>query len=70
MIKEDWGLPTDAFIQAAIHAAYFRMTGTLALCAESVPTRIFNDGRTDTLRSLTTEMADFARFVIDHSFID
>ncbi|KAH9282821.1 Carnitine O-palmitoyltransferase 1, muscle isoform [Echinococcus granulosus] len=60
-VKFGWCLCTDAFIQAALHATYFRLTGRLALCAEYVPCRLFINGRSETLRSLTTEMGDFVR---------
>ncbi|KAL5109986.1 Carnitine O-palmitoyltransferase 1 muscle isoform [Taenia crassiceps] len=60
-VKFDWCLCTDAFIQAALHATHFRLTGRLALCAEYVPCRLFINGRSETLRSLTTEMEDFVR---------
>ncbi|KAL5966776.1 Carnitine O-palmitoyltransferase 1 liver isoform [Taenia solium] len=60
-VKFDWCLCTDGFIQAALHATQFRLTGRLALCAEYVPCRLFVNGRSETLRSLTTEMEDFVR---------
>ncbi|VDM17318.1 unnamed protein product [Hydatigera taeniaeformis] len=60
-VKFNWHLCTDAFIQAALHATHFKLTGKLALCAEYVPCRLFVNGRSETLRSLTTEMKDFVR---------
>ncbi|VDL64095.1 unnamed protein product [Hymenolepis diminuta] len=58
-VKQEWCLNVDAFIQAVLHTAYFRLTGRLALCAEYVPCRLFSNGRSETLRSLTNEMEDF-----------
>nr|CDS33646.1 carnitine O palmitoyltransferase 1 liver [Hymenolepis microstoma] len=58
-VKKEWHLCVDAFIQAILHVAYFRLTGRLALCAEYVPCRLYSNGRSETLRSLTSEMEDF-----------
>ncbi|VDO03404.1 unnamed protein product [Rodentolepis nana] len=58
-VKKEWNLCVDAFIQAVLHVAYFRLTGRLALCAEYVPCRLYSNGRSETLRSLTNEMEDF-----------
>lgn len=58
-VKNEWHLCVDAFIQTVLHVAYFRLTGRLALCAEYVPCRLFSNGRSETLRSLTSEMKDF-----------
>ncbi|VDD75157.1 unnamed protein product [Mesocestoides corti] len=60
-VKFKWDLSTDGFIQTALHTAFYRMSRKLALCAEIVPCRLFSNGRNETLRSLTTEVANFVR---------
>jgi len=41
----------DAWIQMALQLAYFRDQGVFALTYESASTRLFNEGRTETIRS-------------------
>lgn len=54
------GNSPDAFIQMAIHLAYYKdSNGSVALTYESSMTRLFLQGRTETIRSLTQEVKDF-----------
>ncbi|BFZ23755.1 hypothetical protein BsWGS_26793 [Bradybaena similaris] len=45
----------DAFIQMALHTTYRKLTGGPALTYEASMTRLYKHGRTETVRSLTTE---------------
>ena len=45
----------DAWIQLALQIAYTRDMGELALTYESAAVRIFNEGRTETIRSVSIE---------------
>eukprot|EP00293_Proteomonas_sulcata_P010653 CAMPEP_0184299254 /NCGR_PEP_ID=MMETSP1049-20130417/9893_1 /TAXON_ID=77928 /ORGANISM="Proteomonas sulcata, Strain CCMP704" /LENGTH=657 /DNA_ID=CAMNT_0026609627 /DNA_START=128 /DNA_END=2101 /DNA_ORIENTATION=+ len=45
----------DAWIQLALQLAYYRDQGSLALTYEAAATRLFNEGRTETIRSVTNE---------------
>jgi len=49
----------DAWIQMALQIAYFRDQGHLDLTYESAATRLFNEGRTETIRSVSKEFKEF-----------
>lgn len=51
----------DAFIQMALQLAYFREQGTFCLTYEASMTRLFREGRTETVRSCTNESSAFVR---------
>ncbi|CAL8358619.1 unnamed protein product [Lota lota] len=51
----------DAFIQLALQLAQFRDQGGFCLTYESSMTRMFREGRTETVRSCTSEAVDFVR---------
>ncbi|KAG7261467.1 hypothetical protein CRUP_008156, partial [Coryphaenoides rupestris] len=51
----------DAFIQLALQLAQFRDQGGFCLTYESSMTRMFRDGRTETVRSCTPEAVAFVR---------
>ncbi|ELU04678.1 hypothetical protein CAPTEDRAFT_111807 [Capitella teleta] len=51
----------DAYIQCALQLAYFKDSGKFALTYEASMTRLFLLGRTETVRSLTSESVDFVR---------
>ncbi|KAM9854109.1 carnitine O-palmitoyltransferase 1, muscle isoform [Aulostomus maculatus] len=55
----------DAFIQMALQLAQFRDQGVFCLTYESSMTRMFRDGRTETVRSCTSESVDFVRSMED-----
>eukprot|EP01134_Creolimax_fragrantissima_P005080 CFRG5080T1 len=55
----------DGFIQMAMQLAYFREANAFPLTYESSMTRLFRDGRTETIRSCTTEAAKFVTAFID-----
>nr|XP_061812468.1 carnitine O-palmitoyltransferase 1, liver isoform-like [Nerophis lumbriciformis] len=56
----------DAFIQLALQLAQFRDQGEFCLTYESSMTRMFRDGRTETVRSCTSEAVAFVRAMEDH----
>eukprot|EP00013_Stygamoeba_regulata_P012864 CAMPEP_0177675616 /NCGR_PEP_ID=MMETSP0447-20121125/27303_1 /TAXON_ID=0 /ORGANISM="Stygamoeba regulata, Strain BSH-02190019" /LENGTH=504 /DNA_ID=CAMNT_0019184029 /DNA_START=928 /DNA_END=2438 /DNA_ORIENTATION=- len=49
----------DAAVQLAIQLAYFRVTGSLKSTYEAAMTKKFLHGRTETVRTMTTEVVDF-----------
>ena len=63
---KDCGLSPDAFLQMALQMAYYADSGRkLALTYEASMTRLFREGRTETVRSLTEESAEFVRAMMD-----
>jgi len=54
-------LSPDAVVQLALQLAYFRRQERLDLVYESCTARLFRDGRTETIRSLTSDSAAFCR---------
>lgn len=55
----------DAFIQMALQLAYFRDAGRFCLTYEASMTRLFREGRTETVRSCTMESAAWVRAQVD-----
>lgn len=64
MIKKCRTSP-DAFIQIALQLAQFRDQRVFCLTYESSMTRMFRDGRTETVRSCTSEAVAFVRAMED-----
>ncbi|XP_045148564.1 carnitine O-palmitoyltransferase 1, brain isoform [Echinops telfairi] len=58
-------LSPDSFIQMALQLAHFRDRGQFCLTYESAMTRLFLEGRTETVRSCTREACDFVRAMED-----
>ncbi|XP_041853521.1 carnitine O-palmitoyltransferase 1, liver isoform isoform X2 [Melanotaenia boesemani] len=54
----------DAFIQIALQLAHYRDKGKFCLTYEASMTRLFREGRTETVRSCTVETCDFVRSMI------
>lgn len=54
----------DAFIQIALQLAHYRDKGKFCLTYEASMTRLFREGRTETVRSCTNESCDFVRAMI------
>ncbi|XP_048829423.1 carnitine O-palmitoyltransferase 1, liver isoform isoform X1 [Brienomyrus brachyistius] len=54
----------DAFIQIALQLAHFRDKGTFCLTYEASMTRLFREGRTETVRSCTIETCEFVRSML------
>ncbi|XP_007941208.1 carnitine O-palmitoyltransferase 1, brain isoform [Orycteropus afer afer] len=54
-------LSPDSFIQVALQLAHFRDRGQFCLTYESAMTRLFLEGRTETVRSCTREACNFVR---------
>ncbi|XP_058249253.1 carnitine O-palmitoyltransferase 1, liver isoform isoform X1 [Hemibagrus wyckioides] len=51
----------DAFIQLALQLAYYRDRGMFCLTYEASMTRLFREGRTETVRSCTSESCAFVK---------
>uniref|UniRef100_A0A667X515 carnitine O-palmitoyltransferase n=1 Tax=Myripristis murdjan TaxID=586833 RepID=A0A667X515_9TELE len=54
----------DAFIQIALQLAHYRDKGKFCLTYEASMTRLFREGRTETVRSCTMETCTFVRSMI------
>ncbi|KAJ7330187.1 carnitine choline acetyltransferase [Desmophyllum pertusum] len=57
----------DAFIQMGLQLAYFKEQQTFSLTYESSMTRLFREGRTETVRPCTTESCAFVRAMLNPS---
>ncbi|UYV77982.1 CPT1A [Cordylochernes scorpioides] len=55
----------DAFIQMALQLAYYRDAGHFALTYEASMTRLFREGRTETVRTVTEESCAWVRAMDD-----
>ncbi|KAL7641358.1 UNVERIFIED_CONTAM: hypothetical protein RMT77_008497 [Armadillidium vulgare] len=55
----------DAFIQIALQFAYYRDAGKFCQTYEASSTRIYQHGRTETIRSCTKESCKFVRAMVD-----
>ncbi|XP_029656491.1 carnitine O-palmitoyltransferase 1, liver isoform isoform X2 [Octopus sinensis] len=57
----------DAYIQMALQLAYYRDCKKFSLTYESAMTRLFREGRTETVRSCTLESVEFVKAINDPS---
>ena len=55
----------DAYIQLAFQVAYYRDAGEFCLTYEASMTRLFREGRTETVRPVTLESSAFVRSLDD-----
>ncbi|KAM9299185.1 carnitine O-palmitoyltransferase 1, liver isoform-like [Gastrophryne carolinensis] len=55
----------DAFIQIALQLAHYRDKGKFCLTYEASMTRLFREGRTETVRSCTVESSNFVKAMVD-----
>ncbi|XP_078539011.1 carnitine O-palmitoyltransferase 1, liver isoform isoform X2 [Lissotriton helveticus] len=60
----------DAFVQLALQLAHFRDKGKFCLTYEASMTRLFREGRTETVRSCTNESCDFVKSMADPTQTD
>ncbi|XP_071460430.1 palmitoyl thioesterase CPT1C isoform X3 [Marmota flaviventris] len=63
-------LSPDSFVQMALQLAHFRDRGQFCLTYESAMTRLFLEGRTETVRSCTREACNFVRAMEDQEKTD
>ncbi|ORX37603.1 acyltransferase ChoActase/COT/CPT [Kockovaella imperatae] len=66
-IKKHAKISPDAYIQQALQLAYFKDQGSATATYESASTRSTLHGRTETIRSLTTESRAFVKSMMDAS---
>jgi len=59
------GVSPDAFIQIAFQLAYYKHTGKVCLTYEAAMTRLFRDGRTETVRSCSIDSTNFVKIACD-----
>lgn len=57
----------DAYIQMALQLAYYRDAGKFNLTYEASMTRLFKEGRTETVRPCTIESAAWVKSMCDSS---
>ncbi|CAJ0587118.1 unnamed protein product, partial [Mesorhabditis spiculigera] len=55
----------DAFIQMTLQLTYFRNQGKFSLTYEASMTRLYREGRTETVRSCSIESTEFVRAMCD-----
>ncbi|UYV78943.1 CPT1A [Cordylochernes scorpioides] len=60
-------LSPDAFIQMGLQLAYYRDAGKFNLTYEASMTRLFREGRTETVRPVTMESCAWVRSMVDAS---
>uniref|UniRef100_A0A2I2YQP1 Carnitine O-palmitoyltransferase 1, muscle isoform n=1 Tax=Gorilla gorilla gorilla TaxID=9595 RepID=A0A2I2YQP1_GORGO len=58
----------DAFVQIALQLAHFRDRGKFCLTYEASMTRMFREGRTETVRSCTSESTAFVQAMTEGSY--
>lgn len=59
------GVSPDAFVQIAIQLAYYKDTGKFVQTYEASMTRLYLNGRTETVRSCTEESCKFVKAMLD-----
>ncbi|CEF71155.1 LD31742p [Strongyloides ratti] len=59
------GISPDAFLQLTLQLTYFRNQNKFALTYEASMTRLYREGRTETVRSCTSESCDFVRAMLN-----
>ncbi|WKY10583.1 hypothetical protein Q1695_002723 [Nippostrongylus brasiliensis] len=59
------GVSPDAFLQMAIQMAYYKDQGKFELTYEPAVMRLYRDGRTETVRSCSTESCQFVNSMLD-----
>lgn len=57
----------DAYIQMALQLAYYRDAGRFSLTYEASMTRLYREGRTETVRPCTIESADWVKSMENES---
>ncbi|XP_014663776.1 PREDICTED: carnitine O-palmitoyltransferase 1, liver isoform-like isoform X2 [Priapulus caudatus] len=75
IIWSEWGkgfiknckVSPDAFIQMALQLAYYRDSGEFSLTYEASMTRLYREGRTETVRPVTMESCAFVRAMEDQT---
>ncbi|KAI0734125.1 acyltransferase ChoActase/COT/CPT [Fomitopsis betulina] len=64
-IKGEARLSPDAYIQMAMQLAWYRMRGCFTATYETSLTRLFKNGRTETIRTLTADSRAFVLAMVD-----
>lgn len=64
---KDCRISPDAFIQMALQLAYYRDAGRFSLTYEASMTRLFREGRTETVRPCTIESAAWVRAMVGNT---
>ena len=57
----------DAFVQCSMQLAQFRSKGFIGATYESIATRHFERGRTEAMRTVTPEVLEFVKTMVDES---
>ncbi|KAI6651015.1 Carnitine O-acetyltransferase [Oopsacas minuta] len=67
---KSYKISPDSLIQLAIQLTFYKLHRHPTACYESVSTRKFYDGRTDTLRSTSTESTELVKAMLSTTSID
>lgn len=66
-ITKSWKCSPDAYVQMSLQLAHLLDKGKHVLTYESAMTRLWRDGRTETVRSATPDAVEFVRMLMDES---
>ncbi|TFY83219.1 hypothetical protein EWM64_g789 [Hericium alpestre] len=66
-IKDAARLPPDAYVQMALQLAWYRTRGFFTATYETALTRLFEHGRTETIRTLTSDSRAWVLAMVDPS---
>ena len=66
-VSKKFKISPDAFIQMSLQLAYYRDIGHLNLTYESSMTRLYREGRTETVRSCSIESANWVKSMVDEN---
>ncbi|EUC56997.1 choline/carnitine O-acyltransferase [Rhizoctonia solani AG-3 Rhs1AP] len=64
-MKKSAKVPPDAYIQLALQLAWYRQQGSFTATYETASTRLFKHGRTDVIRTYSTDTRDFVKQMTD-----
>lgn len=73
LVWKDWGkgfikklkVSPDAFLQMCLQLTYYKNQGKFSLTYEASMTRLYREGRTETVRSCTVEAAEFVKRMVN-----
>lgn len=59
-------LSPDAYVQMALQLAWYETLGSFTPTYETALTRLFQNGRTETIRTLTTDSCNWVRSMVNN----
>ncbi|KAF8699128.1 Choline/Carnitine o-acyltransferase, partial [Rhizoctonia solani] len=64
-MKKTGRVSPDAYIQLALQLAWYKQHGSFTATYETASTRLFKHGRTDVIRTYSTDTRDFVKTMVD-----